>query len=395
MNRFDSYLATGEAILNSYDGTVPFAVHLKSFFSNYRKAGSSDRKHIANACYSYFRLGRSLANLSKRDQMIAALFLCADQPGPMLAYLAPQWNENLKAGMLTEQKLEVIHHHHPEFDEEAIFPFSSALSDSIERMAFSRSHLQQPDLFVRVRPGKNQQVENKLLEAGIESRECGDHCLAFANGTRLDHLLQVDRDMVIQDMSSQKVGEFIKEIPLAGNAVSLHLWDCCAGSGGKSMLAHDLIPRLRLTVSDKRMTVLKNLRERFSRAGILHFEMKVLNLEQELVNSGLGTFDIVMADVPCSGSGTWGRTPEYLRCFDESTLSSYTQRQQAIVRHAVKFIRRGGCFLYITCSVFRAENEEMLSYIQQHGGLQLLKQGCITGYDQRADTLFAALFIAS
>lgn len=395
MNRFDSYLSASEAIINSYDGSQPFAVHLKSFFRNYRKAGSSDRKHIIQTCYNYFRLGKSLDHLSKRDQMITSLFLCASQPGPMLAYLAPSWNNHLQTGLSAAQKLEVIRQHYPDFKEEAIFPFTTSLSNQIERLPFSLSHLQQPDLFVRVRPGKYQLVSKKIQEAGIHFVECGKDCLAFANGTRIDQLLQADQDIVVQDLNSQRVGEFLQMIPQKENTETLTLWDCCAGSGGKSLLAQDMMSNLKITVSDKRKNVLENLRERFSRAGIRHFELKAINLEQEVKLSELGKFDIIIADVPCTGSGTWGRTPEYLRYFNESELPVYTKRQQAIVRHASPFLRRGGYFLYITCSVFKDENEEMLSYIQRQCGLQLLNQSCLTGYDHRADTLFAALFIAS
>ena len=53
----------------------------------------------------------------------------------------------------------------------------------------------------------------------------------------------------------------------------------------------------------------------------------------------------------------------------------------------------GGAFLYITCSVFKKENEEVVQYIQQNG-LILQHMELLKGYDQKADTLFAALFTA-
>jgi 16S rRNA (cytosine967-C5)-methyltransferase len=57
-------------------------------------------------------------------------------------------------------------------------------------------------------------------------------------------------------------------------------------------------------------------------------------------------------------------------------------------------VKPGGRFLYITCSVFRKENEEVVEHLKGHAGLQLEEMKYLEGYGERADTLFAARFIS-
>ena len=104
------------------------------------------------------------------------------------------------------------------------------------------------------------------------------------------------------------------------------------------------------------------------------------------------SFDIIITDVPCSGSGTWSRTPEQLYYFNPAEIDRYSALQKKIVQHAIPRLKPGGFLLYCTCSVFKKENEEIVQYIQQQHALQLLKKELLTGYDQKADTLFGAVF---
>lgn len=100
---------------------------------------------------------------------------------------------------------------------------------------------------------------------------------------------------------------------------------------------------------------------------------------------------MIIADVPCSGSGTWGRTPEQLAFFDQREISKYAERQKAIIGNVGQRLQPGGYLLYITCSVFKRENEEVIAHCLAKQGLQLVKMEWLKGYDKKADTLFAAL----
>jgi 16S rRNA (cytosine967-C5)-methyltransferase len=101
-------------------------------------------------------------------------------------------------------------------------------------------------------------------------------------------------------------------------------------------------------------------------------------------------FDGIICDVPCTGSGTWARTPENCYFFDPATVSMYAARQKAILSNAVSYLKEDGRIIYITCSVFRAENEDVVENVADSCGMQVISYGLINGASIGADALFAA-----
>ncbi|MGI8893531.1 MAG: hypothetical protein ACR2GN_08720, partial [Bacteroidia bacterium] len=103
-------------------------------------------------------------------------------------------------------------------------------------------------------------------------------------------------------------------------------------------------------------------------------------------------FDGIICDVPCSGSGTWARTPEDISCFKEDEIKNYLEKQKAIVINAAAHLTKSGKLIYITCSVFKEENENMVNYIVNNTSLQMQEMKLIDGTELRADSLFVASF---
>jgi 16S rRNA (cytosine967-C5)-methyltransferase len=154
-------------------------------------------------------------------------------------------------------------------------------------------------------------------------------------------------------------------------------------------LALDRVKNIELTVSDIRSSVLANLNKRLAKAGWKNYTQLEVDLTKTTPH--LPQQQLIICDAPCSGSGTWGRTPENIRFFTEEHIRHYTERQRAILAHILPLLQAGGYLLYITCSVFREENEEMVAWLLQEGGMELVKQEVIQGYRQQADTMFGAL----
>lgn len=383
--RIHSYLQSAEQILTQYNGDQPFAAWLKQFFAANKKYGSRDRKQVAHLCYSYFRLGKAFATLPTEERILISLFLTSTEPNAYLQELKPRWNEETGEGV--DVKFRAVG---AEEEWRSVFPWINELSPKIEAKAFALSFLVQPDLYLRLRPSKAGPVRRKLEEAGISFNEKAPNCLALANGTKVEEVVKIDEEAVIQDYSSQQVLQPLLEVKEGSSGV-LYAWDCCAASGGKSILLYDLFPRVELTVSDIRQSIIHNLQSRFRRAGIGNYKSFVGDVSSPQFSTRQ-RFDVIICDAPCSGSGTWSRTPEQLYHFEPTRIDHYASLQKSIALNAHRALKPGGYLMYITCSVFRKENEDVVQYLQEHTSLQLLSARYYAGYQSKADTLFVALF---
>ncbi len=387
-NYFHRYLNYAIFLLENYKGVEPFHLYLKKYFSLNKKHGSKDRKQISSLCYNYFRLGFGVSStINISEKLLVATFLAEKKPSALLEHFKPDWNEKIKLEL--QNKLEEVKNL---FSIEKIFPFQGELSKEINIHQFNLSFLKQPKLFIRIRPGKEKTAFNKLKNANISFERINESCLAFSNNEKISDVFFVDKEVVIQDYNSQRTEDILVEkirLPVKNFSV----WDCCAASGGKSILVYDLLKNIKLTVSDTRKNILQNLQLRFTKAGIKNYNSFVSDLSvSKPIMQIEESFDLIIADVPCSGSGTWARTPEQLLFLDKKEILKYKELQQKIVLNAVKYLKGEGYFLYITCSVFKKENEENVNFIQQKTGLELIKADYLKGYEIQADTLFAALF---
>lgn len=383
-----SYLNTAKKIIHSYDGTIPLASWLKQFFKADKKFGSKDRKEISHACYGYYRLGNAFQDLDIDERFLIALFLCSTSSNKFLQELKPEWNE--KVFLDVEEKISLLNARE---ELTKIFPFAKELSEEIELTPFNESFLIQPDLYLRIRPGKKNKVVQQLESASIPFSLVNENCIQLPNQSKLDEVINMDEDAVIQDYNSQRTLELLHNYKPQTTNHKLSIWDCCAASGGKSILIYDQFPDIELTVSDVRESILINLQKRFKKAGIKNYQSFVADVSSSKFSINK-KFDLVVCDAPCSGSGTWSRTPEQLHFFKEERIDQYSDLQKEIVSNAAKALKKEGLLLYITCSVFKKENEEAVEFIQQHLSLQLQSMQYLKGYDKKADTLFAALFSA-
>ena len=382
--RSHSYINSIKEILQHYNGSIPLTSWLKQFFKAGKKYGSTDRKQIGHACYCYYRLGHAFANQPVDERILTAIFLCSSSENIILNELKPEWNQSVK--LPVADKLNDLN---ANSEAHQIFPFLSELSEEINKLDFNLSFLVQPDLFLRIRPGKKEKVVAQLTESGTDFRILTNNALQLNNQAKADEILHFDADVVVQDLQSQRVLEpFQKFIT---NDHPLQVWDCCAASGGKSILFYDHYPQTELSVSDIRESILINLQNRFKRAGIKNYHSFIADISSENYLPKKN-FDLVICDAPCSGSGTWSRTPEQLCFFEKNKIETYASLQKRISLNAVKALKKNGYFLYITCSVFIKENEEVVEFLKNNTSLQLKAMQYLKGYDQKADTLFTALF---
>ena len=385
--RFQSYIKSAVSILRTYKGNEPFHLFIKKYFSSNKKFGSRDRKQITSLCYNYFRLGNAVKNISIEERIVLATFLCETSSSEIVKTVKPEWNDLVEQTI--QQKLSVVS---KQFPVQNIFPYKDELSEGIDPEKFNASFLIQPDLFLRVRPGNYKRVTGKLAGAGIAYKLVNEDCIVLPNSSKINEVIELDKEAVVQDYNSQKIKEFIQL--KAKNNKQPTVWDCCAASGGKSIMAYDINPNIELTVSDKRESILENLKKRFALAGLKKYHPFIADLSTDNWQKETKKFDLIICDAPCTGSGTWARTPEQLFYFKKDSIEKYAALQNKILENIVPHIKPGGHLLYITCSVFKKENEDVAKHIAEKFNLKLKRSEILKGYEMKADTMFAALFTA-
>lgn len=383
--RADHQLRAFEQILTHYDGSLPLHRFLPGYFKQNKQMGSSDRRWSTRHVYSFFRLGKALLQLNQEQRLSIADFLCHNTLSPIVEKNFPEFTDQIQLSLL--EKLEKVKEKFPAFVLTDVYPHHEKLSESLNEEDFLRSFFTQPDLFIRVAEGRAEQVVDQLRSENIDVKQVSKTALALPNGTKLETILK-EGSYQVQDLSSQYTGEYF--LPNKWDK----WWDCCAASGGKTLLLHSLEPIIELLVSDLRESVLLNLDERFRLAGIRKYHKKELDLlrnnDQILHHYH---FDGIILDAPCTGSGTWGRTPEMLTFFEERKIDQFATIQKAIATNVVKYLKPGKPLVYITCSAFAAENEEVVNYLLETLPLTLEKMELIKGYQNNADTMFVARLI--
>lgn len=383
MSRHHSHLSSAAKVLEAVTPGEPLVHHLKKFFSGNKKYGSRDRKMIAEVCYNFFRVGRALDHFDAETKTLYALFLCTSKKNELLAALRPDLDDKITLPL--RKKIALL-----ELKPEDFFWPVEELSDKIDREDFAISLLKQPLLYLRVRPGKEIKVQEKLTEAKIAFEEVSTSCLALPSASKITEIIKLNKEAVVQDKSSQLVFDYLKkeEIFLSKDVT---VWDCCAASGGKSILLFDMLHgHLRLTVSDVRENIMHNLRNRFEDAGIKNYDSFVADLTQENAVTKK-QYELIVCDAPCSGSGTWSRTPEQLSFFTLADTDKYAEMQKSIASTALECLQKDGLFFYITCSVFKKENEDVVEFLKNKFDLQVMQAEYIKGYNTEADTMFVAV----
>jgi 16S rRNA (cytosine967-C5)-methyltransferase len=161
--------------------------------------------------------------------------------------------------------------------------------------------------------------------------------------------------IVIQDEASQLVAALVGHDLSEGRS---HILDCCAAPGGKTLAIADRNPAAAITALElhpHRARLLQKLLRQHQpspRIQIVTADAQHLPVSQQ--------FDRILADVPCSGTGTLARNPEIKWRLSVDDLPQLRRRQLAIVHSALAQVAPGGRVIYSTCSLEKEENENVV-----------------------------------
>ncbi len=338
----------------------------------HRYAGSKDRAAIRDHVFDALRCRRSFAALggaeTGRGLMIGAVRAAGDDPAtlfngqgyapPPLApdemtagsapaplaaldcpdWLAPQLQQSLKDDFTAV--MEALRHRAP------VFLRVNLLKTNLDQ---AQAALSEDAIETRPHP-----LSPTALEVTKNARRVRN-CEAFKAGL-----------VELQDAASQAI---IDRIPLPTGAKVL---DFCAGGGGKS-LALAGRGAAHLFAHDTNPARLNDLPKRAARAGA---DLTIVE-RSEVDNSA--PFDIVLADVPCSGSGAWRRSPDAKWNLTADKLDELCTVQAGILDEIVEFVAPNGVIAYATCSLLEAENHaQVTAFLARHPGWELVDEMRLT-----------------
>ena len=173
----------------------------------------------------------------------------------------------------------------------------------------------------------------------------------------------------VQDIGSQLVTLFVE--PNSGVEQKIKILDACAGAGGKSLYLSQLIGDKGLIYAydfnQKRLDVFKKRLNFYTKSENKNYSnIQFINNEEDL-KSLKNKIDILVLDAPCSGSGTIRRNPDLKWRLNEKQVLAYAKKQLSILEDYACYLKEDGKLVYITCSFFKEENENVINhFLEKH-----------------------------
>ncbi len=378
-------------LLTNYRYPEPFHVYLKKFLRKKPGAGSRDRRQIREIAFNYFRPGRSLQGVETDERILLSHFLGVSGPDALLQ----DWLEDktglqpADAALSPTEKIRLVREKHESFKPDQIFPLTDRLSNMTDTTAFVNSHFLRPEVHIFITGDHREAVTKELSEKNISFREISNQVLSMPPETALNNL-ETSQQGFFEVMDYSTVLAGMEFLPKKGEK----WWDCCAGSGGKSLILKEQEAEIELWATDLRRSMLNNYSQRMKSAG--HIADKVLHADlTKSLRGEFPKFDGIIWDAPCSGSGTWARHPEHLLYFHKDKLNSYCNIQEKMIRNILPYLKPGGRLFYITCSVYKTENEGLLQKLEARQELSLISSKLLEGYNSGRNSLFVAELLKS
>jgi 16S rRNA (cytosine967-C5)-methyltransferase len=373
-----------EAILNRYQ---PVAIALTDWGKAHRFAGSGDRNAIGGLVYDALRRRASLAWALGEDSPRAlaigaapsALGLSADaviEACNGSEHAPPPLSDAERAGMTRDmgEAPDAVRADIPEW----LWPsFSAQFGGNAVAEGEAMARRAPADLRVNTLKSTPEKVLKALLPFGASP------CPVSPVGVRVPAPAGAQRTPNLQAEAAFQAGWF--EIQDEGSQIAALLsgagprkqvLDLCAGAGGKTLALAALMQNTgQLYAYDADRYQLKPIFERIKRAGVRN--VQVLRAGDEAALEALGPrFDVVLADAPCTGTGTWRRRPDAKWRLKPEALAARQAEQRSVLARAASLVKPGGRLVYVTCSILPEENVgQVAAFLKTHGDFQAVPIG--------------------
>lgn len=361
---------------------VPMDTTIGDYMRPRRYIGAKDRADIAARVYAiaraWLRLDWWLQHLGSdgaaRDRVLVALALVEKLPVPHIQDLCT--GGKYAAEPLTDDEVEALKdlqgkalsapdmpsYTAVECPEDAAETLQTLFGDAFATEMEAMLEPATLDLRVNVKLASVEKVAALLADDGVPTKPTP----YSPWGLRVDGKAYLSKTRAftkgfidIQDEGSQLIAYLCDAKP------GMQVLDYCAGAGGKTLaLANAMNVKGRIVAMDTEAARLAKAKERFRRAFVTDIiEIRPLSDEQhrKWFKRQKGTFDAVLLDVPCSGSGTWRRNPDMRWRHYGPSMPELLETQAAILDKASVAVKPGGRLVYATCSLYPQENEDQVN----------------------------------
>jgi 16S rRNA (cytosine967-C5)-methyltransferase len=161
----------------------------------------------------------------------------------------------------------------------------------------------------------------------------------------------------------------VAEIAAAAVPGAKRVWDCCAAPGGKTLILARRLGSAEIVASDVSVKRLAQTEARLRRYAYAE-RVQFATADAADAKAVEGSFDLILCDVPCSGTGTLAGNPEIRHRLKVQELARQAERQRAILRGALKRLAPGGRLVYSTCSLEPEECEQVVDAVAGTSGLR-------------------------
>ncbi|MGA2894695.1 MAG: RsmB/NOP family class I SAM-dependent RNA methyltransferase [Xanthobacteraceae bacterium] len=195
----------------------------------------------------------------------------------------------------------------------------------------------------------------------------------------------------IQDEGSQLAALF------AGAKPGVQVIDLCAGAGGKTLALAAIMEnhgQIYATDTDKRRLVA--IHDRLERSHARNVQVRTPKGVGDVLADLDGRADLVVIDAPCTGTGTWRRSPDAKWRIRPGALAERIKQQEAVLERAVSLVKPGGRIAYITCSVLMEENDDQVrGFAGRHPDFSVEKPANVINSLGERGYLFARVVLIS
>ncbi len=356
--------AAAMSVCDKWIDGAPLEKALLAWARGARYAGSKDRAVVRDICFQIARCRNTYAFFGGGHSgrgLIKGYIVCDGRLAPVSGF-----EERLKdllaggtydAAPLDDQEYQELvelsscNDFTPDIPDWLIEQAKESLG---EEFAPTMQHLRKrANVFLRVNLSRTTvaDAQRSLQADGIETEAFPTVQTALRVLTNPRRVAQSDAYMNglldIQDLSAQSI---CLRVPVTAD---MRVLDYCAGGGGKALALADRGAR-QIFAYDSSAKRMEDLATRASRAGV---EIGRLDLEAVKANA---PYDLIVCDVPCSGSGSWRRAPDGKWSLTPDRLEQLLVTQASILDQASELLRPGGTLAYITCSFLKLENSDQV-----------------------------------